>query len=197
MKKTMTIIASIGAFILVGGLIGFAAAPGGGPAAQIAAAVNRVSPSFIRVEADQVTYDLHIILRFELEVKLLEGGLKVADVPAVWNEEFEKLFGLKVPNDTQGCLQDIHWSIAVLGYFPTYTLGNLNASQLFRRVGSDHPELETELRRGQYQPLLAWLRTNVHQHGQRYLPQDLMKAATGEPTRAVWHMAYLRRKFAA
>jgi carboxypeptidase Taq len=165
--------------------------------AQIAAAVSRVAPSFSRVEADQVTYDLHIILRFEIEVSLLEGDMKVADVPGAWNEAFEKTFGLKVPNDAQGCLQDVHWSIGILGYFPTYTLGNLNAAQLFRRACRDHPDLESELKRGQYATLLAWLREKIHQQGQRYRPQDLMQFATGEPTRAAWHLANLRRRFAA
>ncbi len=163
--------------------------------AQMAAAVNRVSPSFIRVEADQVTYDLHILLRFDVELKLLEGQLAVADVPGFWNEEFEKLLGLKVPNDAQGCLQDIHWSLGGQGYFPTYTLGNLNAAQLFKRAVQDLPNLEAELARGQYAGLLGWLRDKVHRHGSRYSPQQLMEKATGEPTRAAGHLEYLRQKF--
>ena len=165
--------------------------------AQVAAAVNRVTPSFIRVEADQVTYDLHILVRFEVEVKLLEGQLKVADVPAYWNEEFAKLLGLKVTNDSDGCLQDIHWSQGDLGYFPTYTLGNLNAAQLMRRAFLDHPSLEAELARGEYRTLLEWLRTKVHRHGLYHLPQDLMREATGEPTTAAYHLDYLRKKFLA
>jgi len=162
---------------------------------QMAAAVNRVSPSFIRVEADQVTYDLHIILRFEIESKLIEGQLPVADVPAYWNEEFEKMIGLKVSNDAEGCLQDIHWSLGGQGYFPTYTLGNLNAAQLFKRANQDLPNLESELATGQYANLLDWLRKNVHQHGLRYLPQQLIEKATGEPTAAKHHIEYLQRKF--
>jgi len=161
----------------------------------MAAAVNRVSPSFIRVEADQVTYDLHIILRFEIESKLIEGQLPVADVPAYWNEEFEKMIGLKVSNDAEGCLQDIHWSLGGQGYFPTYTLGNLNAAQLFKRANQDLPNLESELATGQYANLLDWLRKNVHQHGLRYLPQQLIEKATGEPTAAKHHIEYLQRKF--
>lgn len=163
---------------------------------QIVAAVNRVAPSFIRVEADQVTYDLHIILRFEIEVKLMEGQLKAGDVPGYWNEEFEKMMGLKVPKDSEGCLQDIHWSQGDLGYFPTYTLGNLNAAQLMRRAFADHPSLEGELAKGQYGTLLGWLRDKVHRHGSRYQPQELMQQATGEPTRAAHHLDYLRKKFA-
>ena len=144
--------------------------------AQITAAVNRVSPSFIRVEADQVTYDLHIILRFEIEVKLIERQLTVADVPACWNEEFEKMLGLKVTKDADGCLQDIHWSMGGLGYFPTYTLGNLNAAQLMRRAALDLPALGA---------------------GLRHQPAELMRRVTGEPTRSVCHLEFLRKKFAA
>jgi len=159
------------------------------------AGVNRVSRSFIRVEADQITYDLHIILRFEIELKLIEGQLEVADVPAVWNEEFEKMFGLKITKDSEGCLQDIHWSTGTLGYFPTYTLGNLNAAQLMHRAALDHPSLDTEIALGQYQGLLSWLREKVHRQGQRHTPQELMQKATGEPTRSSYHLEYLRNKF--
>lgn len=164
---------------------------------QISAAVNRVSPSFIRVEADQVTYDLHILLRFETELKLFEGGLKVEEVPAFWNEEFEKLLGLKVTNDSEGCLQDIHWSLGDLGYFPTYTLGNLNAAQMMNRAALDRPGLQAEIARGEYQTLLGWLREKVHSQGLRCEPQELMLRATGEPTRAASHLSYLRNKFLA
>jgi carboxypeptidase Taq len=162
---------------------------------RIAAAANRVAPSFIRVEADQVTYDLHILLRFEIEVKLVEAQLKVADVPHYWNEEFHKLLGLHVQKDADGCLQDIHWSLGTLGYFPTYTLGNLNAAQLMRRATADHPELKNQLAQGEYQTLLGWLRDKIHRHGLRYPPQELMQRATGEPTRASYHLEALREKF--
>lgn len=164
---------------------------------QITRAVNRVAPSFIRVEADQVTYDLHVILRFEIELKLVEGAVPVPDVPALWNEEFEKMFGLKVPDDARGCLQDIHWSLGSIGYFPTYTLGNLNASQLMRHASQDMPHLQTDLAKGNYRNLLDWLRERIHEQGQRYLPQDLMKRATGQPTQSRHHFDYLRKKFAA
>ncbi len=163
---------------------------------QISAAINRVAPSFIRIEADEVTYDLHIIVRFEIEVKLVEGALAVADVPNLWKAEFEKLLGLKVPNDALGCLQDIHWSFGNFGYFPTYTLGNLNASQLFHQAKQDVADLETSLASGDYQGLLRWLRERIHQQGQRYEPQDLMKSATGETTQALCHLKYLQEKFA-
>lgn len=165
--------------------------------AQIYAALNRVSPSFIRVEADEVTYDLHIILRFELELRMLEGNLAVADLPAAWNEEFEKSFSLKVPNDAQGCLQDIHWSLGGFGYFPTYTLGNLNSAQLFAAAAKQVAGLESELAQGRYSGLLSWLRTNVHSHGRCLRPQELMKRATGETTQISHHVEYLRKKLSA
>ena len=163
--------------------------------AQITAAVNRVRPSFIRVEADQVTYDLHIILRFEIEVNLVEGKLKTADVPAYWNEEFRRMFGLKVPADSEGCLQDIHWAIGHIGYFATYTLGNLNAAQLMRRAAAVNPGLAVELARGEYKPLLSWLRENIHRRGSRHTPRELIRLATGEPTGIRDHVDYLRAKF--
>ena len=125
------------------------------------AALNRVSPSLIRVEADQLTYDLHIMLRFDLERRLLEGELDVADLPAAWNEEFERSLGLKVPDDAHGCLQDVHWCEALVGYFPTYSLGNLNAAQLFAAAKRQDSAIAPALARGEYAPLLAWLRAEV------------------------------------
>jgi carboxypeptidase Taq len=159
---------------------------------QMHAAVNRVAPSFIRVEADQVTYDMHIILRFEVEVQLLEGNLPAADLPAFWNESFAKMFGLKVPDDARGCLQDIHWSLGGLGYFPTYTLGNLNAAQLFHKAQESCPGLQRELEQGNYGTLLEWLYRNVHEQGCRYQPQDLMRHATGETTQSSYHLQHLK-----
>ena len=163
--------------------------------AQITSAVNRVTPSFIRVEADQVTYDLHIILRFEIELKLIEGQIAVADVSACWNEEFKKMFGRKVTRDADGCLQDVHWSAGLLGYFPTYTLGNLNAAQLMRRAALDLPALAGELAHGKYRALREWLREKIHSQGLRHRPAELMQQVTGEPTGSADHLEYLRRKF--
>jgi carboxypeptidase Taq len=158
---------------------------------------NRVRPSFIRVEADQVTYDLHIMLRFGLERRILDGSLAIADLPAAWNEEFATLMGIAVPDDARGCLQDVHWSEGLIGYFPTYTLGNLNAAQLFRRALAELPGLAGELAGGRYDQLLGWLRRKVHQQGERLPPPELMASATGEPTRADYYIASLREKFAA
>ncbi len=162
---------------------------------EMFAAVNRVSPTFIRVEADQVTYDLHILLRFGIERRLLDGSLRVEDVPAVWNEEFQKTLGLRVPSDARGCLQDVHWSEGLIGYFPTYTLGNLNAAQLYRRATSELPSLGTELAAGRYGGLLGWLREKIHRQGQRLPSPALMEAATGETTRADYYIESLRSKF--
>jgi carboxypeptidase Taq len=157
--------------------------------------VNLVRPSLIRVEADEVTYDLHIILRFELEQKLIHRELSVDDLPAAWNTTFKQLFGFEVPDDARGCLQDIHWSHGSFGYFPTYTLGNLNASQLFKSAEGACPDLKGQLASGNYQNLVEWLRNNVHRHGHRYLPPELMKQATGETTQGKYHAAYLQSKF--
>jgi carboxypeptidase Taq len=162
----------------------------------LARGVQRVSPSFIRVEADEVTYDLHILLRFEIELALIEGRLKVKDLPEAWNTRFYELFGLIVPDDARGVLQDIHWSLGSLGYFPTYTLGNLNAAQLMVAAEKTVPGLSGQLAQGNYAPLLNWLRENVHQHGRRYLPSELMRKATGESTQARYRIEYLRNKYA-
>ncbi len=163
---------------------------------EMTAAANRVAPSFIRVEADQLTYDLHVTLRFQLEKRLLEGDLQAADVPAAWNEAFTESLGLKVPDDARGCLQDVHWSLGLLGYFPTYTLGNLNAAQLFARARTERPGIAGELAGGRYDGLLGWLRERVHAPGQRWDGPALMTHATGKPTAADDYLAYLRAKFA-
>jgi carboxypeptidase Taq len=162
---------------------------------DLANGVQRVAPSFIRVEADEVTYDLHILLRFEMELALIEGRLKVHDLPEAWNARFRELFGLVVPDDARGVLQDIHWSLGSLGYFPTYTLGNLNAAQLMFAAEKKVSGLSEQLAKGNYVPLLDWLRENVHQYGRRYLPTELMRLATGEPTQARYRIEYLRNKY--
>lgn len=157
--------------------------------------LQRIAPSFIRVEADEVTYDLHILLRFEIELALIEGRLKIKDLPEAWNARFHELFGLTVPDDARGVLQDIHWSLGSLGYFPTYTLGNLNAAQLMFAAEKNVPAISEGLAQGSYAPLLHWLRENVHQYGRRYLPAELIRKATGEPTQARYRIEYLRKKY--
>ena len=144
-------------------------------------AINAVAPSFIRVEADEVTYNLHIMLRFQIERDLISGRLDPDDVPAAWNDRFEKDFGLRPANDAQGCLQDVHWSAGLFGYFPTYALGNMYAAQLFEAAGKSLGDLNEQFSQGQFEPLLQWLRTNVHQHGQRYKAGDLIQRISGKP----------------
>jgi carboxypeptidase Taq len=162
---------------------------------QIVRNIQKVAPSFIRVEADEVTYDLHVLLRFEIELGLIEGKIAVPDLPEIWNAKFEDLFGLKVPNDRVGVLQDIHWSMGALGYFPTYSLGNLNAAQLMNFAEQHVAGLADSLAKGEYQPLLTWLRSEVHRHGKTFLSNDLMARVTGEPTRAKYRIEYLRQKY--
>ena len=155
----------------------------------------RSEPSFIRVEADEATYDLHIILRFEIEKELISGDLKVADLPECWNAKFKEFFGLCVENDADGCLQDIHWSMGALGYFPTYTIGNLGAAQLYSKAIEDEPEILTELNEGKYTKLLDWLRINIHSKGSLLLPDDLIKEATGENLSESHHLEHLKRRY--
>jgi carboxypeptidase Taq len=161
---------------------------------KLARYVNHVERSFIRVEADEVTYDLHVILRFLLEVDLFEGRLEVADIPEAWNERFNQMLGRDVPDDARGCLQDVHWSMGSFGYFATYTLGSLNAAQLFAQASKENPHLNQHLLTGQYGSLLEWLRENVHQHGQRYNPQELMRLATGSGTSEEAFLKHLEQK---
>jgi carboxypeptidase Taq len=144
-------------------------------------AVNEVTPSFIRVDADEVTYNLHIFLRFGLEQALLSGDLAPKDVPAAWNERFAEAFGIRPPDDARGCLQDVHWSLTLVGYFPTYTLGNVYASHLYERAGRDLGDLEAAFAKGDFVPLLRWLADRIHRHGRRYPPALLIEKATGGP----------------
>jgi carboxypeptidase Taq len=155
-----------------------------------------VRPSFIRVEADEATYNLHIVLRFELELDLVSGDLAVADLPCAWNERFTKLLGLTPPTDAEGCLQDIHWSFGGVGYFPTYTLGNLYAAQFMhtamKEVGGD--ALAGAFRAGDFMPLRSWLRERIHSHGRRFRAVDLCRRATGEPLSPAPFLRYLSEK---
>ncbi len=157
--------------------------------------VNRVKSTHIRVEADEATYNLHIILRFEIEQKLVSGELAVADLPQAWNSRFEELFQIPVPDDARGCLQDTHWALGLIGYFPTYTLGTLNAAQLFHAAVKQVPGLEADLQEAKYTRLLTWLKDKIHRHGRRYSPSELIQRATGEPTCAIYFMDYLKAKY--
>jgi carboxypeptidase Taq len=160
-------------------------------------AVNVVKPSLVRIEADEITYNLHIILRMELERAVIADNLQVADLPAAWNQGMEKYLGLTPPTDRQGVLQDIHWSFGLFGYFPTYTLGNLYAAQFYEAIARDLPDLPQQVQDGDLSALLAWLRDNVHRHGRSYTPDELSRRATGAPLSAKPLMDYLDAKFGA
>jgi carboxypeptidase Taq len=157
-------------------------------------AINDVRPSLIRVDADEATYNLHILLRFELERALIDGDLPVADLPAAWADGMERFLGIKPPDDAQGCLQDIHWSGGSFGYFPTYTLGNLYAAQFFAGAEAELGDLEERLRRGELLPLQEWLNRKIHREGQRYRAGDLVAAVTGEPLNPGYLLGHLREK---
>jgi len=158
-------------------------------------AVNQVSPSLNRVEADEVTYNLHTLLRFELEKLLIEAELKVRDLPDAWNSKMQAYFGLTPPTPADGILQDIHWSQGSFGYFPSYTLGNIISVQLFIAAQQAHPNLTDQFREGQFAHLLGWLRKHVHHHGRKFLPKDLLMRATGSPLTPEPYLAYLQKKF--
>jgi carboxypeptidase Taq len=160
-------------------------------------AVNTVKKSFIRVEADEVTYNLHVMLRFEVEMAIFSGKLKTPEIPQFWNERFENYLGLKVPDDSQGCLQDIHWSIGALGYFPTYSLGTIYATQLYNKARKDIPGMEDGFAAGDFAPLLGWLRTNIHNQGKRLGASDLIKKVTGEGLNEDHFLRYLKGKYGA
>jgi len=164
-------------------------------ALELYQAINRVQPSFIRVEADEVTYNLHILLRFELETQLLEGTLSVMDLPDAWNAKMQEYLGITPPNDTLGCLQDIHWAGGLIGYFPTYTIGNLLSAQLREAMLHDIPNLETLIEQGEFSSILQWLRQHIHVYGRKFLPQELVILATGKPLSADPYLTYLQTKF--
>lgn len=158
-------------------------------------AVNKVKPSLIRVEADEVTYNLHVMLRFELELALLEGTLDVVQLPVAWNEKMEEYLGIVPDTDADGVLQDIHWASGLVGYFPTYTLGNVMSVQLYEAALHERPDIPERLGRNETEPLLAWLREHVHAHGRKYPPQELLQRATGGQLDAGPYIAYLNAKF--
>jgi carboxypeptidase Taq len=159
-------------------------------------AVNRVERSFIRVEADEATYGLHIILRFELEQELIEGKLTVRELPEAWNARFHEYFGLEVPDDAHGVLQDVHWSSGAIGYFPTYAIGNLVAGQLWERAHDDIPDLPESLAAGELTPLREWLRDNVHRHGSKFTTAEIVQRVASEPITVAPFVGYLKRKIA-
>jgi carboxypeptidase Taq len=157
----------------------------------------RVAPDYIRVDADEVTYPAHVILRYRLEAAMLSGDLALADLPAAWNEGIRGLLGITPPDDRRGCLQDIHWYSGAWGYFPTYTLGALAAAQIYEAAVTAEPAILPALERGDFAPLMAWLRTNVHGHGSRLSTEALLAEATGRPLDATAFKRHLRRRYLA
>jgi carboxypeptidase Taq len=149
----------------------------------------------IRVDADEVTYNLHILLRFEIERRLFRGELKVADLPAAWNTLSQDLLGLLPAHDGEGCLQDVHWAGGAFGYFPSYCLGNMIAAQLWYTVLAELPGLEDDFASGRYGRLLAWLREKIHSQGRRLGTEDLVRAVTGEGVTPRYLIRYLRERY--
>jgi carboxypeptidase Taq len=160
-------------------------------------AINQVAPNFIRVEADELHYHLHVLVRYELEKALIEGSIEVADLDKHWNAKYKELLGVDVPDAQKGVLQDVHWCEGLMGYFPTYSLGSFYAAQFYRQACIDNPTLETEIANGDSSKLLAWLRTHIHQYGRALSPTDLCIKATGEPLNVAYFLDYARAKYRA
>ncbi|TAK10758.1 MAG: carboxypeptidase M32 [Anaerolineae bacterium] len=158
-------------------------------------AINKVKPSLIRVEADEATYNLHIMLRLEIEIGLVEGSISVKDLPEVWNTRFKEYLGITPPNNAQGVLQDVHWSFGLYGYFATYALGNLVSAQLWEKITQANPNLPDQIRKGDFSHLLGWLRENIHVHGSKYEPQELVQRVTGTKIDGAPYVKYLQTKF--
>jgi carboxypeptidase Taq len=159
-------------------------------------AVNKVQPSLIRVEADELTYSLHIILRFELEQDLIAGRVALKDLPEIWNARMKAYLGVDVPSDADGVLQDVHWSSGLIGYFPTYALGTIVASQIWERVRAEMPDLDAQFERGEFMPLREWLREKLHRHGRKFTPKETLAKVVGHDRIEVApYLGYLRAKF--
>ncbi len=157
--------------------------------------INKVQPSLIRTESDEVTYHFHVFIRYELEKKLIGGEISVSDIPAFWNEQYKNFMGVKVPDDLHGCLQDVHWSHGSFGYFPTYSLGSFYAAQFFAKAKVDLSNLANQLEKGEFQGLLSWLRSNIHQHGRYYTSEDLCRKVCGEGLNIRYFLDYLLDKY--
>jgi carboxypeptidase Taq len=158
-------------------------------------AMNKVERTFIRVDADEATYNLHVMLRFELEIALMEGSLTVSDLPQAWNERFESFLGVVPSDDANGVLQDVHWSGGMIGYFPTYSLGNVIAAQLWEKIQSDIPDLEKQIASAKFDALLGWLRENIHRPGAKFEPLELLRKVTGQGLEAEPYLRYLEEKY--
>lgn len=158
-------------------------------------AINKVEPTLIRVNADEATYNLHIMLRLELEVAMVEGSIALKDLPGIWNTKMQEYLGITPPDDARGVLQDVHWSYGSVGYFSTYALGNLVSAQLWEKINKDIRNLHEQIRRGEFSELLGWLRKNIHQFGHKYDPQDLVQKITGSKISPEPYVRYLTKKY--
>jgi carboxypeptidase Taq len=161
------------------------------------AGINRVRPSLIRIKADEVTYGMHIVLRFELEQDIINGRVELRDLPEVWNERMSEYLGVDVPDDARGVLQDTHWASGLMGYFATYLLGTVMSVQIWQKVLEDVPTLEEQIERGEFASLREWLGEHVHAHGRKFSPQETLRRATGVTLDAKPYVAYLRTKYGA
>lgn len=159
-------------------------------------AMNKVEPSLIRTEADEITYHFHVLIRYEIEKALISGELEAKGLDAVWNEQYKKYLGVSSPDDKQGVLQDVHWSHGMFGYFPTYSLGSFYAAQFFRQASKEMNGLNAEIEQGQFGNLLHWLREKIHRHGQRYVSEELCRQITGEGLNFNYFLQYIQDKYA-
>jgi carboxypeptidase Taq len=164
---------------------------------QFVAGINRVQPSLIRIKADEVTYGMHVILRFELEQDIVNGRVAIRDLPGVWNEKMHEYLGVDVPNDAQGVLQDTHWASGLIGYFSTYLLGTVMSVQIWQKLLDDVSDLEEQIERGEFTALREWLGEHVHRHGRKFSPQETLRRATGATLDPKPYLAYLREKYGA
>jgi carboxypeptidase Taq len=156
--------------------------------------INKVEPSLIRTEADEITYHFHVMIRYEIEKMLIDGSITTADIPTYWNEHYKKYLGVTVPDDKKGCLQDVHWSHGSFGYFATYSLGSLYAAQLYSAISKENPGIEKQIIEGNTKPILSWLRENIHQYGRFYTSQQLCEKATGELLNSNYFIQYAEKK---
>jgi len=157
--------------------------------------INKIEPSLIRVEADEATYNLHVMLRLEIEIGLMEGTIEVKDLPEIWNAKMEEYLGVTPSNDAEGVLQDVHWSGGMIGYFSTYALGNLASVQLWDKMLEEHPNIPDEIAQGKFDAILGWMREKVHRFGSKFEPQEIMLKATGSKITPEPYMHYLQTKY--
>lgn len=162
---------------------------------EMFAMLNKVQPEFIRVGADELTYNLHILVRFELEVELVTGALDIKDLPEAWSAKYEAYLGIRPATDTEGCLQDVHWSKGSVGYFPTYAMGNLIGAQMWSRLTTEIPDYEAQIEAGDFTAILGWLQREVYRKGRRLTPQGLVQEITGSPMKADAWLAYAETKY--